>query len=324
METDAFAAYGQASYDLTDRLGVTVGARWTRETKDFSATGEGIPQGSEGPGNPLIEEVIDARTSRTWEDTSFRFGLDYDVSSNILLYFNLAQGFKSGGFNGQPVTNADALMGFEPEYAEQIELGWRSDLFDNRLRINGAIYQTDYQDLQISAVPDIGSPFTANAANAEVTGFELEYSWSPTPNLTLSGSTAYIDATFKDFTVFEQGALRVRDGERMRGIPEWTTSLSGQYVHAIPQGTLIFRGDYVWQDERVSNDQDIHAPAWDRTDLRVTYLSPDDRWSLSAWARNVFDEVYWLRVGPEVTAPASMRRALEPPQTFGVSLQVNL
>jgi iron complex outermembrane receptor protein len=141
-ETDSVAVYGDLIYRPTDELTLTLGARYTREEKDARVDNAGIVVfPAQATGQPL-------QASEDWTSFDPRFAIDYALNENTLIYFNFAQGFKSGGFNRQPnalLTGVDAV---DPEENNAYEIGIKADLLENRARINAAYFFYDYTDFQ--------------------------------------------------------------------------------------------------------------------------------------------------------------------------------
>ncbi|MEM7356144.1 MAG: TonB-dependent receptor, partial [Acidobacteriota bacterium] len=149
LETLSWALFGEGTYALSDKLAASVGLRYTFEEKEFDffrTPGSGAP--------PVVLSNED-----DWDSLSPRFSLSYQASDNALIYASAARGFKSGGFNGRPQDRL-ALDPFDPEIVWAYEIGWKTDLADQRVRLNGAAFYNDYTDIQFSASLNIdGQPF---------------------------------------------------------------------------------------------------------------------------------------------------------------------
>src|SRR3546814_10549857 len=201
LTTDSIAAYGEAKYDLTPELSATVGARYTIERKKFGLNASTL---SHEPGIPafsiFIPEDFQIRQKKTWRRLTPKFVLQYEPSSNLLAYASYARGFKSGGFNGQ-ASAPDETVGFDPEIADNFEIGAKLDLFDRRLRLNVAAFYVKFNDLQIAGVdPATDTILTSNAADARIKGLELEAWVQPVSGLGINGSLSLLDPTFKNYT----------------------------------------------------------------------------------------------------------------------------
>jgi len=207
IETEAYAIFGQATYDLSDRWALTAGLRYTSEAKDFTALGY-VDGPMQPPFNPILEEDIDCKGEKDFSNVSGKLALDFKFSDNVLFYGTFSQGYRSGGFNGQAPNNEEACGGFDEETANNYELGLKADWADNRIRTNVSVFYTDYSDLQVTVIREPGgTPTTTNAADSEITGAEIEFEALVTQNFSLHGNAAFLDATYKDFVTFEQGEI---------------------------------------------------------------------------------------------------------------------
>jgi iron complex outermembrane receptor protein len=181
--TDAFAAFGQATYNLSEDLHLTLGYRFSDETKEDKggrtlrcSNADGCAPGwfnrtilSELPTNafenPAIYQSSFANDNKgSWQNSDFRLGLDYDFSENTMLYGYVASGFKAGGI-GDVFEVVNDRTGevqrfetqFEPEQVLTYELGTKTSLLDNSLNLQAVFFYTDYQDMQYASVGSIGN-----------------------------------------------------------------------------------------------------------------------------------------------------------------------
>ena len=321
IETDAYAAFGQATYDLSDRWALTAGLRYTSEAKDFTALGY-VDGPMQPPFNPLLQEDIDCKGAKDFSNVSGKLALDFKFSDNVLFYGSFSQGYRSGGFNGQAPNNEEACGGFDEETANNLEFGLKADWADNRIRTNISVFYTDYSDLQVTVIPEPGStPTTTNAADSEITGAEIEFEALVTQNFSLHGNAAFLDATYKDFVTFEQGELVDKSGQPIAEVPETTWNLGFLYDYPLNGGAhLSLRGDYIWEGE--TKVVGALLPQWESANFSLAYQPQSQNWMLSAWVRNAFDELYWTATGVGDTADINaMPRLLEAPRTYGISFE---
>jgi iron complex outermembrane receptor protein len=196
VDNDSWAVFAQWTYDFNDRLSLTGGARYTEETKrafpdqfDFA--------------NPAAKQVPAQWYEATFSDFTPSATLAYRWSAKGMGYVSYAQGFKGGGWNSHfnaPLTAAQqaALHPFRPEEAETFEVGTKLDLADDTLRLNAALFSSDYKDMQVTyrgPAPNGVAPFLTNAGKASIDGAELEAMWLVTANLTFEASIGFLDAT---------------------------------------------------------------------------------------------------------------------------------
>lgn len=206
VNNKSIAGYAQITYRPFERLGITVGARQTHETKAYTARNLGGPTLSVCNVPPPASLPTCRATFRTkYNNFSFTGGLDYQVRDGTLIYAKVSRGFKAGGTNPRTTSNPVSVTAFKPEIVTQYEAGVKADLLDRHLRINLAAYKTDYKGVQLTTV--VASPggvtsIISNVVNgvankAKIDGVELEITAKPIDGLTLSGSYAYTDARFK-------------------------------------------------------------------------------------------------------------------------------
>lgn len=322
-ETTSFAAFGQLTWNATEKITVNVGLRYTEEEKEFDNI-------SISGGFGIINDSFSAKVDEDWDDVSPKLSIDYQITDEVLIYASAAEGFKSGGFPAAPSRIID-LVPIDPEEATSYEIGVKADLFDSTLRINASTYFLDYTDLQIQRFGvDQGAPpgsfgvfQTLNAGDAEVTGFELESTWLVTENITLSGTYSYTDSEFVDTVLIDAtGNPRDISGQDLTRAPKTKYALSAEYSRPTSYGEIKARLDYRYTG---FNRQDIFSdlvtqPGFHVADARVSWSSNDDHWEVALWGKNLDDEEYIAHgyiVGPGVII------VYGDPRTYGVTLTYN-
>lgn len=309
-KTESIAVYGQASWNITESLRLTAGARWTEDTKRQSV--------STRAGGFLVAESFDLTAKDSWDEFTPKFVIDYQVSDEVFVYGLASKGFKSGGFQGSPPREINAAVPFRPETAWLYEAGVKTDLFDRRARINLAAFYTDYQDLQVFqllvpeefAGDEVQPSFLVaqNAADARVRGIELEVTLLPLPGLTISGSYAYLDATFTDFFAPTGFVLPTdadsadRTGKRLRNSPKHTGTLLVQFEQLLSGGSrLNYQLDWRYQARSFQDPNNQLAgsiPSYDLLDGRVSLMSADGQWEFSVFVENLLGEDYFVHGFP--------------------------
>jgi iron complex outermembrane receptor protein len=322
-ETTSMAIFGQASYDVTDKLSITAGARYTSEEKELDRTGTADLLGIVG--------AFDFETSEDWSEMTTKFSVEYQQTEDVFWYATYSEGFKSGGYQGLAATEIAASTAFNPEFAELLEAGVKSEWMDNRVRLNASVFSTDYQDLQILQllVPNAlaaqgvstGVLVTQNAADAIVEGLEVEFTAFPMENLTIQGSATWLDTEFDNFSVpagytAPGGGITDRSGNELRNAPDFAYNLLVRYDWPLASGATLAaqvdwrHKDLVWQDP--DNLEFSAVPEYDAGDLRLIYTTPSGNTQVSAWVTNFTDEDYFLHnyptlgVGNATPAPPRM------------------
>ncbi|MEC7290224.1 MAG: TonB-dependent receptor [Pseudomonadota bacterium] len=245
LDTESFALFGQGTVDLTDRLSLTLGLRYTEDQKDFiydaSSPTSGLP--------PIVADFV-INDGDTFKSTDPRITLDYQVTDDVLIYGTYSQGFKSGGVQYANAVPSLASQIFQPETLKSYEAGVKSRLFDGRVQANAAAFFYDYEDQQILNIITVGgipTGFTENAGSSELTGFDLDVQAALTSDLTAVFSYGYLDSEFTSFNSISGTDLT---GNQLPRAPEHTIKAGLNYVHPLGDlGDLVLDGHYSWTDE---------------------------------------------------------------------------
>jgi len=338
IDNEASGYFGQFTFGLTDSLNLTAGYRYSDETKGIEtrngavnlATGAfacSIPQAN--PANCAF------RRSDGFDGDSYTIGLDYRLSDDVMIYAKQSTGFRSGAQNlrmGNALTSSPAL----PEESEEIEVGLRSEFWDNRVRFNLSAYKTEVTNLQrstiVTIVPPTGPSFSAtvlgNLQLQEVEGGELEASARLTDNFSLAATAALTQPKY--VTYFDNSGDR--SNERIQDVPESTYTLSAMFDQPTSLGDLSLRADYAWTDEfalqpQVETDPlrlaATTSPAGSIVNVRAA-LQINDNTELAVYGRNITDNrdlVQALTLPAPLSYISGIYRA---PATYGVSLTVKL
>lgn len=312
----SYAIFGQASFAVTDTLTATAGARQTWEEKEGRFIGRKVS----GPGQPPpLGADYDVRGRKTWNALTPRFAVDWQVTPDALIYASATRGFKSGGFQGIAGTAASQSTPYDPEYAWSYEGGAKTQWLDKRLQLNVSVFHTDYKDLQVSQLVPLCCVVVGNAATAEIDGVEVELVARPIPGLQLEAAYGYLDAKFSSFA---NGATANFTGNDLPRSPKDKIHLGAQYGFDAEGWGVLGRVDYTNQSRmyfEASNIPTQKQEGYINLDARVSLTSPDKRWQLAVWGKNLTDEL----VATYVTAFAPYRQVLvpyAPPKTYGVTL----
>jgi len=299
VDNQSWAAFTQWTWDITDRFAATVGARYTEDDKgsypdqfDYST--------------PTVKQV----PVRWYRDTFSSFTPSGSVSfrwnSEAMTYLSYAEGFKGGGWNSHfnsvlTAPQQAALQEFKPEQAQTIELGTKLDLLDRTLRLNLAVFTSDYEDMQLTyrgPAPNGVAPFITNAGKTSIDGAEVELTWAPVAALLIDGSIGYLDATIDDlsnipFAVLPPG-LQV--GNRLPFAPEWQYHFGLSYTAHAGALEIVPRVDASYQAETFFDATNTREIAQDdaTTTVNVSVQVRDDgsKWRFIAGVNNATDETY--------------------------------
>ena len=316
VETDSIAVYASGDFHLSDALDLNVGMRYTRDSKEalWNQSGSGTAAFS----LPIITLTGD----ETWNEVSPTIVLTYAISDEASVYVKASRGFKGGGF----MTDLVGEVGFrlEPETVTNYELGLKSTLLDSRLRLNGAVFQMDYEDLQtldLAGVQFVG----ANAGQATLGGIELDFEFIANEQLMFRGGLGYTDSEYDEFLQNVNGTINDFSGNTLRNAPEVTANLLAEYrIPMSDAGDLSIIGEWSYQDETfydVANVARAAAPSYSLLNARIGFTSASDAWSVAVWGKNLADERYFtfLRDGPF----GQQTGLFGEPRTYGLDVTFN-
>lgn len=298
-DTTSYAAFGQITLPITEKLDITLGGRYAYDEKDFDLDASGTEIGfgllTPDPANPEAGPVgFSSSDSESWSNFSPKVSLEYNASEQTFIYLTFSQGYKSGGYNGQATNHTAAVTPFDPEEVTNYEIGLKMDFLDNQARINVAAFYMDYTDLQVFVASNetTAGLFVDNAGEAEIKGLEMEFFYAPTDNFDLTATYAWLDAELgeNDIPTAEEGNVLTRS-------PENSASVAAQYY--VPMGnlgSLLLRADYTYQDKvyfQLGNPEVSTQDAYGLVNLRAA-LQADSGWEVALWVKNAADEDYWV------------------------------
>ena len=331
IKSDSKAVFGQLSYELTDEIKLIGGLRHTRDEKKGQGSNE-ICVPSLGF-CPIPERVI--AEDGSWDETTWLIGADWNPSDNHLYYGKISTGYKAGGFNLIGANPEDTV--WDPEEVTSLEIGWKSTLIDDKLRLNAAAFSYDYDDLQVASIINF-SRLTTNAAKASIKGIELEAIILPADGWLINFGIGWLQAEFDDFTGVDpinvpQGSVPPGEpdpipedfsGNNLINSPDWSVNFGIQYTFDLgEQGTLLTRLQSHWQDDwylRPYNLPEDMQDGYSTTDIRLIWRSGKDRWSAEAFVNNVSDNLRATSV--EVTNGGFFGN-INSPRTWGVLIGYN-
>jgi len=320
LETDAFAVFAQGVYDVSDKLSLTGGLRYTDETRDFIGQTDFFP-------DVLGEADVD--------DVTVTAKIDYSITDDVLIYGSYSTGFKSPGFSPDCFSPTACFAAVDQEDLNSFEVGLRSNLADGRLMFNATYFYNEYDELQLSAtVPGVGFTRT-NAASAEIQGLEVETTWLPTVDgLEIFANASWLDAEYVDVTPVQAGILignptRVSCGPgqsdidcaldlELKNAPEFKVSAGFVYNVSAFGGVVTYGGDINYESDtfgQLANPPGNEIEPGVRVNARIAYSPENGPWSIALWSKNLTDEEY-SRTGlsPNVGFYAA-------PRTWGVDFK---
>ena len=328
VDSESIAAYGQASFAITDNMRIIGGIRYTDDERDWKIYGQNPDDLTRIDFSAL--EVSDGKGS--WGRVTWKAGAEMDLSDNSMVYFTASTGFLAGNQQGA----FSGTSTYDEQTVTAYEIGSKNLFGDGRLRFNASLYYNDYKDLLSTRFVDTGATtlaFSDNAGEIDAYGLELEIDWAATDELQLGARIAVQDVEYGDFVtpnVFQEGGETIMgvanlfqlDGLQVQNSPDITATLLGSYRIDLgdmgslrPAVTVYISDDYRADDAPFFfADQD----SFTKTDLSLTWRSLNEDWSVRAFVHNVEDEAVLLkatRFGGDVATTD-----YGPPRTWGVTL----
>jgi iron complex outermembrane receptor protein len=329
LKTEAAALFAQDTYSLSDRLRITVGARYSWERKKVADQSDFDFDRIFSPDNQPRFPVH--RDSKTFESVTPKVGIDFDIDPKTMVYASFSKGFKSGTFN-----LGSAGPALDPEKVDAYEAGLKTTILDGRLRANIAAFYYNYTDLQVGKVQG-QLVVLENAAAAEIYGIEGEFTLEPVDDLIIGLNASYLHARFTDYITPDQArpagdGVTVDDngvpafdlaGNALPQAPDYTIDLSVQYTFDLANGSLTLRGESYWSDRiyfSPFNRNVVSQPSYDVQNAFVTYRT-NGGLRLTGFIRNISNET--IRSSGQVATTllgSPVVGFVKPPRTFGLTV----
>ena len=339
VNTKSLAVYADWTFDLTEKLKLDVGARWTDEDKHAFALNRFYTDDTFTNLSLLTTLNLSGANfgpngkKANFKNISPKVSLDYQITPDILLYGLASRGFKSGGFNIRANTLALPRTGnaFEDESVDSFEIGSKMSFFDQSLFLNLAAFHNVYEDIQLSVfttypLPGGGLGFLGdftNAGKGTVNGVEVEYQWLPSKNWLISGNLAWLDAKYDEFlTELANGTVvDIADSQEFTNAPEFSGALNVEWRTDLANGgNLSARVGYSYQSE-----------VWPTTDLSPVIKQDgyglvnagviwkaNDAWTFSLQGNNLADEEY-RTTGYNIAAYGVLTGFYGPPRQYSLT-----
>lgn len=315
LDTESWALFGQASYEVSPALNVTAGLRYTSDEKAFAGSiqnGFGFPATSANKTN-----------AAKWHAWTPKFGIDYKFTDDIMAYASVSRGFRAGGFNGLAVANTTVFgAAFDPETVWAWEAGLKSQFADGKITANLAYFRNALKNLQQNVQIGGGSTRTENAADATLQGLEYELSARPFKGLNLYASGSLLFDEYDRLVPTSQAALA---GAKHLPLVSRFQSQVGFSFSAPMDDTINFvlNGDWSHRSRRfadASNQALGLIPTVDRFNAGVGLEGAAQDWQLLLSVRNLTDSHdYYSGLGliPGLIAV----RFFEEPRTWSVTFR---
>ncbi|MDZ7899208.1 MAG: TonB-dependent receptor [Arcicella sp.] len=305
IDSKTTGLFGQATYNATEKLGITVGLRnsWDDKNRTASDLAAGpmppnavrtrffypdVPTSMTQEG--MRPSLATLPNSGSWSQLTYLLNFDYKIDATKMVFAKLSTGYKAGGF--------DNIGNYDAENLRAIEIGTKNTFFENKLRLNASIFNYAYQGQQVSVFisSEVGSAIK-NAGNSNYTGIEFDGELALTKRDHVKFTVNYLDAKFGDFTLDRQRIGTTTEKVNVKGnspiqAPKWTLIAGYDHDFAIGGGNLnvgvqtMYKSDYFMSPFNMAMER---QPAFTKTDVFITYTAKKSNWDIGLFAQNLED-----------------------------------
>jgi iron complex outermembrane receptor protein len=320
VDSGSMAAFGQTTFDVTPWLSGTLGLRYTREQKTIDNIGGLYP--FDAPGTPIPGSAYSYTDSIVHTAWTPKFGVELKLPRQTMAYASATKGFKSGGFN---VSSTEPGRGFAPEWAWSYEGGVKTRLMNGRARLNAAVFEMDYTNLQVQTPIGIGVFDIRNAAAATIRGVEVEGTARIGRGLDAGGHVTWLDATYDRYIAVAIGGV-IGDvaGNRLNNAPEWAGRLWAEWNGSLASSDLLSLTVDATAQSTVFytpfNDDVQRQRPYALVGARAQYGPAHRRWSINVYARNLTGADYIMATF--ATSPAAYGGRPGASTQFGVQMEL--
>ena len=343
--------FAQLNYHVTDALRLTGGLRYTWD--DRSIDRHAVRDWRAAPANQIcnvgpnaglaasVATCTDPRVAH-FQYPAWLASIDYKLSDDTFVYAKTSGASMSGGFNTRPVP-APFTDDFKPEQVKDVEVGFKGEFLDRRVRTNLAAFYAWQSKVQriVNAVipPNTLTQFSTNAGDVRAYGLEFEGTVLPWKGMEVQGSFAYLHAAYVKGTRTEQQVVGTtivnvdRTGEPVTQAPKWTANIGATQTFDLPIGALSVHADYAYISDRAfdafttGNPANVAAVAianqasiikgYGLLSSRIALQLNSPRIELAAWGRNLTNQAFFTNVFNSYTGIGAVEQFQGAPRTFG-------
>lgn len=303
VKNESKAIFSHLIYSLTSSVELGAGLRYTEDDKELRGQNRFFGGCVYDPSSPGVSpNGCTGDFKADFDFVTWSANVNWHADESTMLYLRAGKSYRPGGLQiratGVQYSEllddfVDTTTPYDEESVIDYELGLKSDMLDNRLRLNAAIYRTDYTDYQMSTIVGGTSTYVFNAGDAEIDGVEAETTYLLTDKLSLNAFMSWLDMNFKDGLV-ESAA------------PEWKYGVGFNYTTDTRYGNWLASLNYSWTDEKNSSDPEFNE--------NNRFMPEDDYFllngrlqltlgdiSLALIGRNLTDEEYTSQVYPQLS-----------------------
>lgn len=314
VATQAQAVYGELNYDITDAIRVIGGLRYSSEHK-------------QADGFYTVGPATELHSKTHWDAFTPRVSALWKLNEQSNVYATYSRGFKSGAYNTTTLTTPEPV---NPEFIDAFEVGFKHST--PRLMGNLSAYYYDYQDIQVSVQTKINNITTGvyqNAATAKIYGVDGDVTALLSDNWKARLGAAWTHARYEVWTnalITEplpsgQGNAQApgdASGNEMIRTPEWMVNGTLTYETDLPYGYLDASATVSYNSGFfIDPGNNFEHPSYTLVNANAAWTSPDDKYRVEVWGRNLTDELYYIY---STASPAGYTGAIQRPRSFGITL----
>jgi iron complex outermembrane receptor protein len=340
QDTLNYSVFSTANYSINDSWSITSGLRYSYEEKDYTTNYLSAPNSAQYNHNSdrwwtaefvtQLNPAVGARDKDDWNEVTYDISPQWHITKDVNAFVKYSKGFRAGGF----VANVGEITKLDQEEIDAYEVGLKTQWLDNRLTVNTALFNYDYDNIIVGVllpVPDRPGEtrqVQENAASGYSRGLELELSWSPDSQLRVGGSLGYLDTEYENYFSEASGQSINANGNRFTRSPEFSLGFFGEYAIPLESGAEIgFATDWSWRSKQYYNavnqtNPKLSQDAYALGNARLFWQSASGHVEATLYVRNITDKVYSvLATGP---AQGRTRQVYGLPRSVGASVTWNI
>ena len=308
-----WAGYGQATWHFTPDWSASYGLRYTENTKTFSSN-----EYLSDVNAPLLPA---GEYSNRFENVSQYASVQFQVSPDVLSYLSYSEGFKSGGYVARYIMPTTQPITFDEETVSTYELGLKTSWFDSRLISNTALFESNYNNIQLLIFHGI-IPLTQNAGDARIRGVEQEVVWAFASNWKLAANAAWMDSDYLNV----DAASPVKQNNLFVNTPEWAAHLDLHHTmrwQDVGEWEAVL--DYSWRSETAKdsiNTPQLIQDAYSVVNAFLTFRPINRAMDITLYGKNLTNESYILSGVADIPTFGAGEVAYSRPREVGASLTV--
>jgi iron complex outermembrane recepter protein len=297
IPSESKSIFAHLTANLTDRLSVIGGIRYTKDAKDYFF-GRRNPYFPDLPAYTAAGLIDGVRGRYRGDSVDYRANIQYRWSDELMTYAQFSTGYRAGGVNPRPYV-LDQAVPFEPERLQAYEVGFKADLFDRVLRLNGSFFINEYTDIlfnnQSPTPTSVLNSTPVNAGDAQFQGIELEANLRLIDGLQIDASGSYLGFDFKRIGAAGATITGISLDNRAPFAPEWKANVGAQYEILTGAGRITPRVDFSYQSSffpQVDNDPRARIDGYALVNSRLTWMNENRDLQVAFVVTNLFNKYY--------------------------------